>query len=77
MAALIAIGIFLWSLATASCAFARSFMQVLLARIAVGVGEATLVRFPRAVARGRNEGPDQEAPGRAADAWTRRQASRG
>jgi len=40
---LIAIGIFLWSLATASCAFARSFVQVLFARIAVGVGEATLV----------------------------------
>jgi MFS family permease len=37
---LIAIGTLLWSLATAACGFAASFMQLLLARIGVGVGEA-------------------------------------
>lgn len=39
---LIAIGIFLWSLMTAACGTARTFTQVLLARIGVGVGEAVL-----------------------------------
>ena len=39
---IIAIGIFLWSLATAACGLARNFWQLFLARIGVGVGEATL-----------------------------------
>ncbi len=39
---IIAIGIFLWSLATAACGLARNFAQLFFARIAVGVGEATL-----------------------------------
>lgn len=39
---IIAAGIFLWSLMTMMCGLSRSFWQVLLARIGVGVGEATL-----------------------------------
>ena len=39
---IIAVGIFLWSIATAACGLARSFAQLFLARVAVGVGEATL-----------------------------------
>ncbi|MDE0062026.1 MAG: MFS transporter [Gammaproteobacteria bacterium] len=39
---IIATGIFLWSLATAACGLARNFWQLFLARIGVGVGEATL-----------------------------------
>jgi len=39
---IIAIGIFLWSLATAACGLASSFMQLFIARIGVGVGEAAL-----------------------------------
>lgn len=39
---LIAIGITLWSLMTMACGLSRSFLYVLLARIGVGVGEATL-----------------------------------
>ena len=39
---IIAIGIFLWSLATASCGLAKNFWQLFVARIGVGVGEATL-----------------------------------
>jgi MFS family permease len=41
-ARLIAAGIFFWSLATAACGLASTFLQVLLARIGVGVGEAVL-----------------------------------
>ncbi|HEX6177996.1 MAG TPA: MFS transporter, partial [Thermoanaerobaculia bacterium] len=37
---LIAIGVFLWSLATALAGFARGFWSLLIARSAVGVGEA-------------------------------------
>ena len=37
---IISISIFVWSLATVLTGFARSFSQLLLARIAVGVGEA-------------------------------------
>ncbi|WP_114950964.1 MFS transporter [Sphingosinicella terrae] len=37
---LIGIGTFLWSLATAACAFATSFLTLALARVGVGVGEA-------------------------------------
>ncbi len=37
---LIAVGIFIWSLATAAAGFARSLDQLLVARSAVGVGEA-------------------------------------
>ncbi len=39
---IIATGVFLWSLATAACGLARNFWQLFLARIGVGVGEATL-----------------------------------
>jgi MFS family permease len=39
---IIAVGIFLWSLATAACGLASSFLQLFIARIGVGVGEATL-----------------------------------
>jgi MFS family permease len=40
--ALVAAGIFCWSLMTALCAGARSFWTLFLARMGVGVGEATL-----------------------------------
>jgi MFS family permease len=39
---IIAIGVFLWSLATAACGLASSFFQLFIARIGVGVGEAAL-----------------------------------
>jgi MFS family permease len=39
---IIAIGIFLWSLMTIACGLTRSYMQIFIARIGVGVGEATL-----------------------------------
>ena len=39
---IIAAGIFLWSLATAACGLAKNFTHLFLARIGVGVGEATL-----------------------------------
>jgi MFS family permease len=39
---LISLGIFVWSLMTALCSAARSFASLFLARIGVGVGEATL-----------------------------------
>ncbi len=39
---IVAIGIALWSLMTASCGLARSFSHLFTARIGVGVGEATL-----------------------------------
>ena len=39
---LISAGIFLWSIATAACGLAKSFGQLFLTRIAVGVGEASL-----------------------------------
>lgn len=39
---IVAIGIACWSVMTASCGFARSFGHLMLARIGVGVGEATL-----------------------------------
>lgn len=39
---LIAIGIALWSLATAACGLVRTFPMLFLARMGVGVGEATL-----------------------------------
>ncbi len=35
-------GIFVWSVATALCGFARNFWQMFGARVSVGVGEATL-----------------------------------
>ncbi|MGA3294192.1 MAG: MFS transporter [Candidatus Acidiferrales bacterium] len=38
----IAIGIFLWSIMTAVCSVARSYWTLFLARVGVGVGEATL-----------------------------------
>ena len=40
---IIAAGIFLWSCATAACGLARNFWQLFLARIGVGVGEASLI----------------------------------
>jgi len=39
---LVAAGIFLWSLMTTACAAARGFWTLFLARMGVGVGEATL-----------------------------------
>lgn len=39
---IIAAGVFFWSLATAACAVARGFSGLFLARMGVGVGEATL-----------------------------------
>lgn len=39
---IVSIGIACWSLMTASCGLARSFGHLMLARIGVGVGEATL-----------------------------------
>ncbi len=40
--AIISIGVFLWSLMTAACGLAKSFTGLFLARVGVGVGEATL-----------------------------------
>ena len=40
--ALISAGAFAWSIATAGCGLAQNYTQMLLARIGVGVGEATL-----------------------------------
>ena len=39
---IISIGIFLWSLLTAVCGLAKTFTHLFIARIGVGVGEATL-----------------------------------
>lgn len=39
---IIAAGVLVWSLMTAACGFARSFWQLFLARVGVGVGEAAL-----------------------------------
>ena len=39
---IIAVGVFLWSLATAFCGLTRAFWQLFIARMAVGVGEAAL-----------------------------------
>ena len=39
---IIGVGLFLWSMMTAACGLARSFPALFLARIGVGVGEATL-----------------------------------
>jgi MFS family permease len=39
---IISVGIFVWSLATAACGTAKNFVQLFLARMAVGVGEAAL-----------------------------------
>lgn len=39
---IIAIGVSFWSLATAACGLSKSFLQMFIARMAVGVGEAAL-----------------------------------
>jgi len=39
---IIGIGVFLWSIATATCGLARNYWELLAARIGVGVGEAAL-----------------------------------
>jgi sugar phosphate permease len=39
---IIAVGVAFWSLATAACGFARAFLQLFLARVCVGAGEAAL-----------------------------------
>jgi MFS family permease len=39
---IIAMGVTFWSIATAACGLAGSFVQLFMARISVGVGEATL-----------------------------------
>jgi MFS family permease len=36
-------GVFVWSLATIYCGFAHSFLELMLARMVVGIGEATLM----------------------------------
>ncbi|MGI9291908.1 MAG: spinster family MFS transporter [Gammaproteobacteria bacterium] len=40
--AIVGTGIFLWSIMTALCGLSRSFLELFLARVGVGVGEATL-----------------------------------
>ena len=40
--AIISIGVALWSLMTAVCGLSKNFLQLFLARVGVGVGEATL-----------------------------------
>jgi MFS family permease len=40
--AIIGVGIFLWSIMTVLCGLARNFWELFLARVGVGVGEATL-----------------------------------
>lgn len=40
--AIISVGVFLWSLMTAACGLAKSFVGLFVARVGVGVGEATL-----------------------------------
>jgi MFS family permease len=40
--AIIATGITIWCLMTAACGLAKNFMQLFLARVGIGVGEATL-----------------------------------
>lgn len=40
--AIISVGIFVWSFATAACGTAKNFVQLFLARMVVGVGEAAL-----------------------------------
>ena len=39
---IIAVGVVFWSLATAACGLSKNFLQMFLARIGVGVGEAAL-----------------------------------
>ncbi len=39
---IIAVGIFVWCLMTAACGLARNYLQLFLARVGVGVGEAAL-----------------------------------
>lgn len=39
---IIAVGVFFWSVMTAACGLAQNYWQLFLARIGVGVGEATL-----------------------------------
>lgn len=39
---LIAVGVFVWSLFTASCGLARGFVSLFISRVGVGVGEAAL-----------------------------------
>ncbi|MEP1142424.1 MAG: MFS transporter [Henriciella sp.] len=39
---IIGLGVFVWSLMTTACGFAANFVQLFLARMGVGVGEATL-----------------------------------
>lgn len=39
---IIAVGVFFWSVATAACGLAQNYWQLFLARVGVGVGEATL-----------------------------------
>ena len=41
------VGLALWSLATAVCGLAQNFAQMFLARMSVGIGEASLPRPPR------------------------------
>ncbi|HLG87214.1 MAG TPA: MFS transporter [Alphaproteobacteria bacterium] len=40
--AIVAVGVGLWSLATAACGFAQGFVALFLARVGVGIGEASI-----------------------------------
>jgi MFS family permease len=57
---IIAIGIAVWSLMTALCGLAQSFIQLFLARIGVGVGEAAL--SPGAYSMISDEFPPEQRP---------------
>jgi MFS family permease len=57
---LIAIGVGLWSLATAAAGFAANFLQIFVARAAVGIGEATYAPAASALISDRFK-PEQRA----------------
>ena len=39
---IISVAVYMWSFATAACGLANSFLQMFLARVSVGIGEAAL-----------------------------------
>ena len=68
---LISFSVFLWSLMTALCAAASNFVQLLLLRIGVGVGEAGVARS--AIRRG---GRERRRRRRRRRLWRRRRRRR-
>lgn len=62
--ALLAAGIFFWSLATSACGLARSFAGLFAARFAVGIGEAALMPGTQSLL------PDYFAPAQLPKAFT-------